>query len=150
MRLPIPIAAIASVATAAGCIVAAPKASADNYPIIQKFGTEEIVPSGGHNQGVVGWTVSSLQPSSDVVNWPVKGRLWESTATLRHVSWACSLPFLSRLNARASSGQDYPELATVNTSEPIVRVCGGDPSTGKLYFDVVGPDPDSVVPNQLY
>lgn len=137
--------AITTVALAAGGIVAAPNVSADGYPIIQQFGSEEIVPSGGHNQGVVGWTVNNLRLSSDSIDWPVHGHLWEATATLRYVRGGCSLPYVANFNARASNGQDYPELAATNTSEPIGRVCQGGQSTGKLYFDVVGPDPDGVV-----
>lgn len=126
-------------------MVAAPNASADGYPIIQQFGTEEIVPSGGHNQGVVGWTVDNLRLSSDRIDWPVRGQLWELTATLRQVAGGCALPFISRFNVRASNGQDYPELGAANPSEPIERVCQGNQSTGSLYFDVVGADPDTVV-----
>ena len=136
---------IATVAVAAGGVAAAPHVSADGYPIIQQFGSEETVATGGLNQGYVGWTVNNLRPSSDSIDWPVQGRLWEATATLRYVRGGCSLPYISRFNARASNGQDYPELAAANTSEPIARVCPGDQSTGKLYFDVAGPDPDGVV-----
>jgi hypothetical protein len=145
MRLANAIAPIATVAIAAGVVLAAPNVSADSYPIIQPFGSEESVSTGGHNQGVVAWTVNKLQPSSDSIDWPVRGHLWEAIATLRSVRGGCSLPYISRFNARASNGQDYPELAAANTSEPIERVCPGGQSTGKLYFDVDGPDPDSVI-----
>ena len=145
MRLANAIVTLATVATAAGDIVAAPNVSADSYPIVQQFGSEEIVASGGRNQGVVSWTVDNLRLSSDSIDWPVHGHLWEATATLRYVRGACSLPYIARFNARASNGQDYPELAAPNTSGPIARVCQGGESTGKLYFDVVGPDPDSVI-----
>jgi Domain of unknown function (DUF1942) len=137
--------AIAAVVAAAGGIVAAPHVAADGYPIVQQFGSEEIVSTGGNNQGVVGWTVNNLRLSSDSIDLPVQGHLWEATATLRYVRGGCSLPYSSRFNARASNGQDYPELASANASEPMARVCPGGQSTGKLYFDVVGPDPDSVV-----
>jgi len=136
---------MATVAIAAGGIVAAPDASADGYPITQQFGNEEIVSTGGNNQGVVGWTVNNLRLSSDSIDSPIHGRLWEATATLRYVRGGCSLPYISRFYARASNGQDYPEVAAANTSEPIARVCRGGQSTAKLYFDVVGPDPDGVV-----
>jgi hypothetical protein len=135
----------ATVAVAVVGIAAAANASADSYPITEPFGTEETVGSGSHNQGYVGWTVNDLRPSSDSIDAPVRGHLWEATATLRYVTGGCSLPYISRFVARSSDGQDYPELAAANTSEPIARVCPGGQSTGKLYFDVVGPDPDSVV-----
>lgn len=136
---------MAAVAIAVGGIVVAPSVSADSYPITQQFGSEEVIGTGGNNQGYVGWTVNNLRPSSDSIDWPVHGHLWEATATLRYVRGGCSLPYIARFNARASNGQDYLELAAANTSEPIERVCPGGQSTGKLYFDVVGPDPDGVV-----
>jgi Domain of unknown function (DUF1942) len=30
---------------------------------------------------VQGWTVNDLRPSSDVIAYPVRGRLWEAPAT---------------------------------------------------------------------
>src|SRR5690349_19708398 len=96
MRLANAIVTMATVAIAAGGIVAAPDASADGYPITQQFGSEEIVSTGGNNQGVVGWTVNNLRLSSDSIDSPVDGRLWEATATLRYVRGGCSLPYISR------------------------------------------------------
>ena len=61
MRLANAIVTMATVAIAAGGIVAAPDASADGYPITQQFGSEESVSTGGQNQGVVGWTVNNLR-----------------------------------------------------------------------------------------
>ncbi len=58
---------------------------------------------------------------------------------------SCVIAIYLSLQRAGHNGQDYPELAAANTSEPIARVCPGGQSTGKLYFDVAGPDPDGVV-----
>ena len=88
---------------------------------------------------MIGYTVMGLSPNSDAV--PHNGQLYAATVTVEGLGgWAT--PLVPLFNARAESGQNY-------------RVIGGDippappggPTTGTLYFDVVGDPPNSVVYN---
>ena len=90
-------------------------------------------------------SVTGLMPSSDPVPYPVAGRLYEATVkadalvgTVMPVAWD--------FNARAESGANYPALATVSSlsAAPIGQ---GGTTTGKVYFDIVGDVPNSVVFN---
>jgi hypothetical protein len=51
------------------------------------------------------------------------------------------------LNARAPSGQNYPNLAWVAAPDAFQtgNIGQGQERTGKVYFDVTGQDPDGVV-----
>ena len=138
--------AASAVAAAVGVgIAGAPMASADSYPINRPFGTsEELVDGAGTI--VQSWRVHDLRPSSDAIFWPVHGRLWEATVTVRAVRGTVT-PIISDFNARARNGQNYQVLALAASPHglnPSTFAQGGE-STGKLYFDVVGPAPDSVV-----
>ena len=117
------------------------------YPLVQRFGTQEVLVDGA---GAIrqGWTVQDLKPSTDVIGWPVHGRLWEATATVKAVQ-GCPEPIVSNMNARAANGQTYQVLALVASPRGINprTICTPDQSTGKLYFDVIGAPPDSVVYN---
>lgn len=58
-------------------------------------------------------------------------------------------PLVSDFNARAANGQQYWVVDTVATPDamspaPIIQ---GGQSSGKVYFDVTGAQPDSVVYN---
>lgn len=138
--------AASAVATAAGVgIASAPIASADNYPLIQQFGaSEELVDGAGTI--IQSWQVHDLRPSSDAIAWPVHGKLWEATVTVRAIRGFVT-PIISDFNARARNGQDYQVLALVASPHGLnpSTLAQGGKSTGKLYFDVVGPPPDSVV-----
>lgn len=130
----------------AGVIGTTPTANADNYPLTEKFGSQqELVDPAWTN--VQEWTVTNLQPSSDIVPWPVHGKLWESTASVESTR-GTSTPVITDFNARADNGRTYQALAVatprgINPS-PVGQ---GSQATGKIYFDVVGPTPDSVVYN---
>jgi hypothetical protein len=119
----------------------------DNYPVAQPFGTElTLVDADGHI--VQGWTIDDVRQSTDVVPWPVQGTLWESTATIKAIRGTVT-PAVSNFNARATNGENYQVLALVATAEgvdPSTLGEGGE-STGKLYFDVIGQEPNSVVYN---
>lgn len=93
-----------------------------------------------------GWTVSNLQPSTDSINYSVRGKLWEATATDRAIGGTV-IPFPMHLNARAPSGQNYPNLAWVAAPDAFQtgNIGQGQERTGKVYFDVTGQDPDGVV-----
>jgi hypothetical protein len=138
------ISAVATAATAAGIgIAASPTASGDSYPVIQKFGTQETLVNGGVTQG---WTVSNLQPSTDAIDVPIHGKLWEATATDTAIAGqAMPLPF--RFSARTPSGEDYG-LVLRAPSPPSFNwayIPQGQSVTGKLYFDVTGANPNGVV-----
>ncbi len=125
---------------AAGTVV--PASAANN---IKPFGTQETL-----RDGVVetGYTVAGLSPSTDTIPYQVNGRLYESMVTVEAVQgWAN--PVIPFFNARAESGQNYRVLANVWTPPGVsgAAVPQGSQSSGKIYFDVVGDVPNSVVYN---
>jgi hypothetical protein len=147
MKITTVLAAAATLATAGAVgISGAPFAGADNYPVIQKFGTHEKLVDGAGTI-VTGWKVWGLKPSTDVVPWPVQGTLWEAHAAVKAVQGTVT-PILTDFNARADNGQTYQMLAvpTPDGINPSTLAQGGR-SDGKLYFDVVGEAPDGVVYN---
>ena len=138
--------AVATVAAAAGVgIASAPAASADAYPVFKKFGNQERL-NDSDGAVITGWTVSNLRPSNDPIPYQPRGHLWEADATVKAIRGNVQ-PIIPDFNARAANGDNYPELGNVATAQgmnPAV-VNQGDQRSGKLYFDVVGPNPDSVV-----
>jgi hypothetical protein len=97
---------------------------------------------------VQGWTISNLKTSTDQIPYPVAGTLWEATATDQAIEGSAT-PIVSNLNARAKSGETYRVLYGVATPQGVnpATLAEGQKTTGKVYFDVVGPTPDSVVYN---
>jgi hypothetical protein len=94
------------------------------------------------------WTISNLKPSTDVIPHQVGGTLWEATATDQAMQSAAT-PIVSNLNARAQSGQTYRALFGVATPQGVnpATLGPGEETKGKVYFDVTGDKPDSVVYN---
>ena len=136
-------------ATAIALSVAAatvvPASAADN---IEAFGKQELIKDYISGAPVIGYTAMDLKPSSDVIPYPVHGRLFEATMKIDAPGgWAT--PLIPLLNARAENSQIYPALAGASTPQSLSggAVPPGGSSTGKLYFDVVGADPNSVVYN---
>jgi hypothetical protein len=86
-----------------------------------------------------------LMPTSDPVPYPVAGRLYEATVKADALVGTV-IPVAWDFNARAESGANYPALATVSSlsAAPIGQ---GGTTTGKVYFDVIGDVPNSVVFN---
>ena len=117
LAAPIGIAAIAI-----GMAVAAPASAANN---IKVYGEPESLNDNAGNP-MITYTVQPLRVSSDAV--PHNGRLYEAMVTNDG-----GVPIAPMFNARAESGANY-------------RVIGGG-IPGKLYFDVVGDTPNSVVYN---
>lgn len=97
---------------------------------------------------VQGWTISDLQQSSDTLSYPVQGTLWEATATDEAVQGSAT-PIVANFNARSASGQTYRVLYQVATPEGVnpTTLAPGEKTTGKVYFDVTGDNPNSVVYN---
>jgi hypothetical protein len=117
--------AVAAAAIALGVGAVAPASAADN---IKPFGQPETLLDPATGGPMITYTVMGLNPSSDAV--PHNGQLYEAIV---NVDSRGAVPMVSMFNARAEDGANY-------------RVIGGT-APGKLYFDVVGPVPNSVVYN---
>ena len=129
------------ISIAAGTVF--PASAANN---IRAFGQQETLNDYVTGAPMIGYTVDGLSPSSDIMPFPVNGRLYEATVTVDALGgWAT--PLLPLFNARAESGHNYRVLAGGPQSLSGAAVPPGGSSTGKLYFDVVGDDPNSVVYN---
>ncbi len=97
---------------------------------IKVFGQQETL-NGPNGLPYIGYAVGKLAPSSDPV--PHNGTLY--AAKLVVDGFGANYPvFVERFGARAESGDFYPSI-------------WGASNAGKLYFDVVGPIPNSVVFN---
>ena len=95
--------ACTSAALAVG-LLSAPAAAADLETTT--FGDDaELVDNGV----VQAWVVSDLRRSSDVIDYPVDGTLWEATATNVAVVGTVT-PVVSNFNARAADGATYRVL----------------------------------------
>jgi Domain of unknown function (DUF1942) len=130
-----------AVSIAAATVV--PASAVDN---IQPFGKQELIKDYLSGAPVIGYTVMDLKPSSDPV--PAAGRLFEATMKVDAPGgWAT--PMIPLFMARAENSQAYRVVANAPSPQalPGGAVPPGGSSTGKLYFDVVGADPNSVVYN---
>lgn len=120
---------------------AMPSASATSN--IQVVGIEE--PLRDLNGTEIAYTVSKIMPSGDAVAYPVAGQLWEATVMARSNAGTV-IPVVPFFNARAENGANYrviPQVSTLSAA-PLFQ---GATTEGKLYFDVVGDAPNSVVYN---
>lgn len=145
MKITNALAAAAAVAAAGSMgIIGAPVASAEDATTTS-IGSQAKLVDGNVVQG---WTISNLKTSSDPIPYPVQGTLWEATATDEAIQGGAT-PIVSNLNARARSGQTYRSLFGVATPEGVnpSTLGQGQKTTGKVYFDVTGDTPDSVVYN---
>jgi hypothetical protein len=139
------LAAVAAVAAAGSVgIIGAPIASAEDLTTTT-IGSQAKLVDGNVVQG---WTITNLKASSDPIPYPVAGTLWEATATDEALEGGAT-PIVSNLNARAKSGQAYRALFGVATPQGVnpSTLAPGEKTTGKVYFDVTGETPDSVVYN---
>lgn len=128
-------------------IASAPVASA-TYPVTGQLGSE-LTMTDSVGQVLIGWQVSDLKPSSDVMpGYPVAGQLWEATATVKAVRGSVT-PAVSQFNAVAPNQAAYRVLWQVasptNISGATIRQ--GQQSSGKIHFDVTGPQPTTVTMN---
>lgn len=135
---------MAVVAVAGAGAICAPSATADDTAIHTLGSSAELV----NGSVVQAWTINDLKPSSDAIPYPVTGTLWEATATDTAIQGTVA-PIVSNLNARARSGQTYRVLFGVATAQGVnpATLTQGQNTTGKVYFDVTGDTPDSVVYN---
>lgn len=107
-----------------GAVNVAPAWATEN---IKPFGEPEGL-NGPNSLPYITYTVKNLAPSSDPV--PHNGTLYAATLVVD----GNYPPFIERFGARAESGSYYPSI-------------WGASNMGKLYFDVVGDIPNSVVWN---
>jgi hypothetical protein len=97
---------------------------------VRVFGEQETL-NGPNGLPYIGYAVGTLKPSSDPV--PHNGTLYAAKLTIDGLGGNYP-PFIERFGARAESGAFYPSI-------------WGASNGGKLYFDVVGDIPNSVVFN---
>jgi len=121
------VAAAAAVTFGLGAVNAAPASATDS---IRVFGEQEQL-NGPNGLPYIGYTVGKLRPSSDPV--PHNGKLYSAKLTIDGFGGNYP-PYIERFGARAESGDFYPSI-------------WGASNGGKLYFDVVGDIPNSVVWN---
>jgi methyltransferase (TIGR00027 family) len=95
---------------------------------------------------VQGWTVHDLKPSTDTIAYQPHGTLWEATTTDQAIHGSV-VPIVANLNARTASGQNYPSLFGVATAQGVnpSTLSEGQKTSGKVYFDVTGDNPNGVV-----
>ncbi len=137
----------AAAIAAAGAITAltAPAAIAEEQNSVNttQLGSQAELADGDVVQG---WTVTGLRVSTDTIPYPVRGTLWEATATDEALQGNAT-PIVSNFNARARDGQTYRALFGVATPQGVnpATLAQGQQTSGKIYFDVTGSAPDSVV-----
>jgi len=142
------LATTAAAAAAAATIgfASAPVASA--YPNVGRLGSEiSMVDTVG--QVSLSWKVSNLEPSADTIpGLPISGKLWEATASVKAVRGTVT-PQIPNFNAVAPNQAAYRVLWQANTPQGIsgATLPEGQQSTGKIYFDVTGPSPNTVTLN---
>ena len=122
----------------------APASAADNMKL---FGVQETLIDYGLGTEI-GYTVTGLMPTADVIPHPVSGRLYEATVNAVALQGTVT-PVVPFFNARAISGHNYRVIANVWTPQGLsgAALPQGASTTGKIYFDVVGDVPNSVLYN---
>jgi len=132
--------AAAAIPFGIGALTVAPASATDNIKI---FGEQERI-SYIPGVPVIGYTVTNFGPSSAPV--PHNGRLYEATLTVASFGdWVN--PKIEGFIARAESGDGDPVLRNAPGGINAGQIPPGGSTTGKLYFDVIGDTPNSVVWN---
>ncbi|MCV7179118.1 MPT63 family protein [Mycolicibacterium sphagni] len=124
---------IAKLAGAAATIVTLGLAGVNAAPAwatdsLRVFGEQETL-NGPDGLPYIGYAVGKLVPSNAAV--PHSGKLYSAKLTIDGFGGGYP-PFIERFGARAESGDFYPSI-------------WGASNAGRLYFDVVGDIPNSVV-----
>lgn len=137
--------AIGATGIAAASIFAAATAVAAP-PTMGGFGTSEQLMDGPL---ITNYTVSNLQPANVTIpGYTPQGQVYQANVTAQANSGAVT-PVVSDFNARAASGQQYRVIDTVPVPNGLspAPILQGNQSTGTLYFDVTGAQPNQVVYN---
>jgi hypothetical protein len=119
--------AAAAVTLGIGAANVTPASAVDN---IKTFGEQERL-NGPNSMPYIGYTVFNLDPSTAPV--PHNGTLYEARLVVDGFGTNTN-PMVERFGARALSGEFYPAIQ-------------GASNTDMLFFDIVGPVPNSVVWN---
>ena len=123
-----------------GAVTVAPASATDNIKI---FGEQERI-SYIPGVPVIGYTVTNFGPSTAPV--PHNGKLYEATLTVAAFGdWVN--PKIEGFMVRAESGDGDPVLRNAPGGINAGQLPPGGSTTGKLYFDVIGDTPNSVVWN---
>ena len=123
-----------------GGLGAAPAWAIEN---IKPFGDPaRIIDNNGNT--TIAYLVRDLNPSSDDVAH--NGQLYEATLVVQAYG-APADPRVTNFGARALSGEFYPMIPAAPGGIDGAQLAPDTSVTGKLYFDVVGPVPNSVVWN---
>jgi hypothetical protein len=137
--------AIGATGIAAASIFAAATAVAAP-PTMGGFGTSEQLVDGPL---ITNYTVSNLQPANVTIpGYTPQGQVYQANVTAQANSGAVT-PVVSDFNARAASGQQYRVIDTIPVPNGLspAPILQGNQSTGTLYFDVTGAQPNQVVYN---
>ncbi|MCV7432637.1 MULTISPECIES: DUF1942 domain-containing protein [Mycolicibacterium] len=136
-----------TVAVAAGLLGAtAPIATAAEMKCPHHLGSAQQMSDAG-GAVVQEWAITDLQPSVDnAPGYPLAGRLWEASATVRAVSGTVT-PVIPNFRATGKGQQSYPVLWQLASPAGIsaATLQQGQSSSGKLYFDITGTDPSAVL-----
>ena len=129
---------------AAGALAGAPSAWADESSPDLRIGQAGTLVNGDVVQT---WTINGLKPSGDAIPAELAGSLWEATATNAAVAGSV-IPVIPNFNARGG-GDNYRVLFGVATAQGVnpATLAQGQKSSGKIYFDVTGANPDRIVYN---
>jgi len=109
------------------------------------FGSHQRLADAG-GATVQEWTVTNLKKSSDPApGYPLAGQLWEATASVQAISGTVT-PIVPNFRVVTADGSSYPVLWQLPSPQglPGATIAQGQTSTGKIYFDATGADPDMV------
>ncbi|CPZ28164.1 immunogenic protein MPT63 [Mycobacteroides abscessus] len=86
-----------------------------------------------------------LKVSTDQLPYQPKGTLWEATATDEAIQGSV-IPIVANFNAKANDGETYRVLYGVASAQGVNpgTLSQGEKTTGKIYFDVTGANPETV------
>jgi hypothetical protein len=132
--------AAAAIPFGIGAVTVAPASATDNIKI---FGEQERI-SYIPGVPVIGYTVTNFGPSTAPV--PHNGKLYEATLNVAAFGVAVD-PKIQGFMVRAESGDGDPVLLNAPGGINSGQLPPGGNTTGKLYFDVIGDTPNSVVWN---
>ena len=132
--------AATAIAFGFGAVNAAPASATDNIKIFgeqMRINYRPAVP-------MIGYTVTNFMPSSAPVGH--NGTLYEATLTVQAFGSGVD-PNIARFLTRAENGIGNPVIVNAPGGIGGGQLQPGGSTTGKLYFDVFGEAPNSVVYN---